>query len=925
MKQFNLILIALLIISSFFIIQNTSFSSLREQKNVESARKKQWEFEMLRNPVTNSIPIGIRSREISFLKNMPQSSKKRGQEWRLRGPWNVGGRTRGLAIDVKNENHMIAGSVSGGIWQSQNGGGNWQKVSEPNAHPGVVSIAQDTRPGYENIWYALSGEITGTSAGGTRAFYLGDGAFRSLDNGNTWSPLGSTATGVPGNSISSVFQGGWRVRTSPINGDVYLAVYGAIYRSTDTGNTWTAVLGNGNNSYYTDVAISKTGVVYATLSADGGKYGYYRAADGVNFTDITPSYLSGYRRTVLTIDPNKENVVYFLSELDCNNCGGVISANYQGDEEYVSLQRYTYINGNGSPASNGGSWANLSGNLPLNSGHPFDDFNCQGGYDLCIGVQPGNSNNIIIGGTNLYRSKDGFQSPLNTKQIGGYGVATALPFFEVYPNHHPDLHGVIFSKSNPNVMYSNSDGGVHRTNNVLANDVSWQNMSLGYVTSQCYTVNIDMQTAGDTRMMVGLQDNGNYVSLTDHQQQEWRLPVNGDGAFGYISPKNNFYVTSIQLGRMVKMELDDRGNIVRRRRIDPDNKTKDDYSFINPLAVDPNNENYLYVPIGKKLFRLDNLSDIAINNDYSKLKSAWFEMPDSITTSDYTGSTTPTPAKISCLAISKKPSNIIYLGTNNLEIWRVENANTNNPIWNKTSRLKLPAGGNVNDIAIDPEDANKVLVAYSNYGVISLFYSENGGDDWERVGGSLETSTNSTGADPSIRSVAILKKADGSRLYFAGTSIGLFSTETFDGFSTQWNQESPDLIGANIVTDIKIRQSDGFIAVGTHGNGVFESYYNNNAGNPPTANVQVVSANIFPNPANNALNYSFGTGGDATIEIQMYNINGQYTMRKNLGLHTKGQFNYTEDVSHIPSGLYFLGVFNKETGQGAYRKIIIQH
>lgn len=917
------LLIALFLVGAFYIVDNTNVYSLIEQRNVQSEKKRQWEFEMLRSPKTNSIPIGIRNKELNFLRNMPRYQSKRGQEWRLRGPWNVGGRTRGLAIDVLDEQHMLAGSVSGGIWQSKNGGQSWNKVSAPNSHPGVVSIAQDTRVGYENIWYALSGELSGTSASGSGAFYLGDGAFLSLDNGNTWDPISSTTGGVPGSSITSVFQGGWRVQVSPINGDVYLAIYGAIYKSTDTGSTWQTVLGAGNNSYYTDVAISKAGVVYATMSASGSAArGFYRSADGSTFTEITPSYLQEYNRTVMAIDPNNENIVYFLSELECATCGGVTSSNYQGVEEYVSLQRYTYKNGDGDPSSGGGSWTNLSNNLPLNSGHPFDDFNCQGGYDLCIGVQPGNSNHIVIGGTNLYRSTDAFTSPNNSKQIGGYGVATALPFFEVYPNHHPDVHGVLFSPNQSGVMYSYSDGGVHRTNDFLAPTVTWQNLSWGYVTTQCYTVNIDEKNAGDPRMMIGLQDNGNYVSLTDNLEQEWRMPVNGDGAYGYISSENDFYVTSIQLGRVVKMKLDDRGNIVRRRRIDPDTKTKNDYSFINPFAVDPNNEDLLYLPVGKRLLRLDNLSKIEINNDYFKLKDAWIEMTDSITTADIPNGSTVIPSKISCIAISEQPANVIYVGTNNREIWRIDSANSDHPVWTKTSTQRL-ANGNVNDIAIDPEDPDKVLVCYSNYDVLSLFYSENGGQSWDYAGGTLETDNNPTDADPSIRSVAILKKADGSRTYFAGTSIGLFSTDALNGFTTQWQQESPDLIGANVVTDIKIRQTDGYIAIGTHGNGVFESYYTSSS-NPKTGDVQIVSSSVFPNPANNTLNYSFATGSDANVEILMTNMAGQFIMSKPLGLHTKGEFNYSLDVSHLPAGHYLLGVFNKDSGEGGYKKIIIQ-
>ncbi len=925
MKKINLVAIVSILVGSFFLIQNTSFQSLIELRNEESARKKQWEFEQLRDPATNKIPSGIKFKEINFLKNMPQSSFKRGQEWRLRGPWNVGGRTRGMAIDVLNEKHIFAGSVSGGIWQSKDGGNSWNKVSSPNEHPGIVSIAQDTRAGFESIWYALSGEITGTSAGGTRAFYLGDGAFKSTDNGSTWTPIASTAIGVPGNSLSSVIQGGWRIRTSPTDGSVYMAVYGAIYKSNDQGDTWQAVLGNGNNSYYTDVAVSNTGVVYAALSHLGNNTkGFFRSMDGVNFTDITPSYLNGYERTVIGIDPNNENTVYFLSVLTCDNCGGAPSANYQGAIEYESFQRYTYKSGAGSPVNNEGEWANLSTNLPLSDTDPFDKFNCQGGYDLCVAVQPGNSNNVVIGGTNVYRSTDGFSTPNNTQQIGGYGVGTALPFFEVYPNHHPDIHGFIFSKSNPRILYTNSDGGVHKTTDYLAPNVSWQNKSYGYVTTQCYTVNIDEKNVGNQRMMIGLQDNGNYVSLSDNQQQEWELPYNGDGAYGFISPNDDYIVTSKQLGRIVKLNLDERGDMIRYRRIDPDGKKTSDYSFINPFDVDPNDENFLYLPIGKKLFRLDNLKDIEVNNNLNQLKDTWFEMPDSISTAGYVQGTSSTTAKISCLAISKQPANIVYVGTNNREIWRIDNANTANPIWTLTSIINLSPGGNVNDIAIDPEDADKVLICYSNYGTLSLMYTENGGNDWTRVGGTLEGSSNPTGAAPSIRSVAILKKPDGGRVYFAGTSIGLFSTEGFSGLTTQWNQEAPDLIGANIVVDIKVRQEDGYMAIGTHGNGVFESFYFSDE-NPSTGDLQVISSVLFPMPVNNTLQYSFATGGDATIELMITDMAGRFVMNKTIGLHAKGEFNYSLDVSEFLSGAYLFGIFDKNTGAGNFQKIIIQH
>lgn len=71
-----------------------------------------------------------------------------------------------------------------------------------------------------------------------------------------------------------------------------------------------------------------------------------------------------------------------------------------------------------------------------------------------------------------------------------------------------------------------------------------------------------------------------------------------------------------------------------------------------------------------------------------------------------------------------------------------------------------------------------ILVCFSNYGVTSLVYSRDLGNTWYLVGGNLESNLNNTGADPSIRSVEILVDKNGKRHYFAGTSIGLFSTDS---------------------------------------------------------------------------------------------------------------------------------------------------
>ena len=912
---------ALLTLLGVYFLNNvpTSIPQPLTEAAEEGEAKKEWMLQMLADPQSGKIPFAVRSKELEFLaafEALYPYRKTRSASWKARGPWNVGGRTRAFAIDVQNVNHLIAGGVSGGIWQSMDAGTSWEKVSAPDAHPGVVSITQDTRPGSQHIWYALSGEIYGTSASATGAFYLGDGAFRSLDNGKTWSPLKVTASGTP-NSFTSSYQGGWRIATSPVDSIkacVYMAVYGGIFRSKDTGNTWTAVLGGGNDSYFTDVAVSSTGIVYAALSSDGtSAKGFFRSGDGIHFTNITPSFLKKYNRTTLTINPNNENEVYFLSELESDSSGGIVTANYEGTKEYVSLVKYNYISGDGS--GTGGSWQNLSGNLPVTSPNEFDKFNVQGGYDLMVRCQPG-SNTVIIGGTNLYSSTDGFQTTNNTRQIGGYGIGTKLATFVSYKNHHPDQHDLHFVPGHPEQVYSANDGGIFFTSNVNANEVAWQTKSLGYITSQLYTVTIDESKPFDQWLLGGFQDNANYITYSNNLQSKWRMTVNGDGAYNYMAPNRDFLVVSIQLGKVFKITIDEYGNLHTRRRIDPVGFDKSNYNFINNLVVDPNDNNYLYMPIGKRLARLNNLRSIKNENNDNQLATGWTISKDTIKTNSVSGSTLP--SEITTIAISKSQPNLLYFGTSNKHIFKVDNANQGDMIFTKLDTLRLPANAYCSGIAIDPDSAKNILVSYSNYNSLSLFFSNDAGQSWYLVGGNLEGSANETGTSPSVRCVSILKDAQGKRHYFAGTSIGLFSTDSLilaTSTATNksvWTRESPELIGANIVNDIRVRQTDGYIVVGTHGNGIFESYY---TGQPqPNTITKSTSPSVYPNPAQDKIVFTFPVETEQTYQVVIYDLMGRKIMTAANATFRYGEASIPISTRGLQSGHYIIataGSINK--------------
>ena len=104
-----------------------------------------YEFERTRDPVTNSLPSNVKSQELAFVSNLPikenyyrnistdkVSSQYLEQEWIHYGPDNIAGRILCIAIDVENTEIIMAGSASGGLWRSMDGGSSWVKVTPPN-------------------------------------------------------------------------------------------------------------------------------------------------------------------------------------------------------------------------------------------------------------------------------------------------------------------------------------------------------------------------------------------------------------------------------------------------------------------------------------------------------------------------------------------------------------------------------------------------------------------------------------------------------------------------------------------------------------------------------------------------------------------------------------------------------------------------
>lgn len=863
-----------------------------------------WMIERLKDPATGEIPRGIRHLERAFAKAVPSDHGSKNLTWLARGPHNIGGRTRAFAFDIDNPSRMIAGGTTGAVYLSENSGDIWKRVTPTDQFPAVSCLVQDTRPGKTNIWYYGTGELRGGYV--VSQFFYGDGLFKSTDNGLTWQPLESTQTNHP-QSFDSEWNFVNRLAIDPSNtleDEVYAATYGGIRRSVDGGITWTEVLGEASPpTYYSELAVTQSGVVYATLDSDAAQKGIWRSEDGINWINILPAdtFPPVYERMVIALNPSNENEVYFFGKTPGY---GAYSQAFFGYEDHNSLWKYTYLSGDGSGA--GGQWENLSANLPVNSPFVFDNLYTQSSYNMMLTVSPHNPDMIIIGATNLYRSTDGFRTNTNTTQIGGYWVNSSLPSgsWGSYENHHPDQHLAVFHPTDSTILYSSTDGGLYKTFGIYDSLVVWTTMNTGYNTTQVYTVGFD-RSATDDILVAGFQDNANYFVNSADTMAPWTMPLNGDGSYMGIPPGKDYYILSINRGKIYKMDLNNDGEVLGFNRIDPIGVPEDDYLFINPMIMDPNDPDIIYVAAGKKLYRNDQLSSIPLTGAHDTISQGWFKY-----SSEAAGT-----VKISCIDVSVNPAHTVWYGTSSRRVYKVENAHQGDPVHTVMPIIQFPTAY-VSRIAVHPQHADTVLVVFSNYQVISLFYTFDGGVTWKAGSGNLEENSNGSGSGPSFGSVAILPREDGD-LYLVGTTVGAFATYELDGMNTVWTQLGSEAFGHSIVEDIKVRETDGLVVIGTYGKGVYSTKVNKVADIFPQIAVQEEGSEwmrlmVYPNPAGDFFEAEVAYWGEVNMEVR--------TMDSRLILQRVFKEKMRIDSGSWPAGIYLIN-FEIE-GKTISRKII---
>ncbi len=212
-------------------------------------------------------------------------------EYRLLGPFR-GGRSAAVTGVPGKPNLFYFGATGGGIWKTEDGGRTWGNISDGffGGSIGAITVAKSDN----NVMYAGGGEKT--VRGNVSSGY---GIWKSEDAGKTWKQSGlKNSRHVPRIAVHPTDHS---IVFAAVLGNIYKPTSErGVYKSTDGGKTWKRTLFANDNAGAVDLIIDPTNprILYAStwrvqrtpysLSSGGEGSALWKSTDsGETWTEIS--------------------------------------------------------------------------------------------------------------------------------------------------------------------------------------------------------------------------------------------------------------------------------------------------------------------------------------------------------------------------------------------------------------------------------------------------------------------------------------------------------------------------------------------------------------------------------------------------------------------------------------------------------------
>jgi photosystem II stability/assembly factor-like uncharacterized protein len=535
---------------------------------------------------------------VDYGQNAPLDALFQSLHFRSIGPAVMSGRVTDFAVYEANPAIFYVATAHSGLWKTTNGG---TTFSAQFQHQGLMSIGDVaiSQKDPNLVWI-------GTGEGNNRqSTSWGDGVYKSTDGGQAFINVG----------LAQSFHIN-RIVIDPSNNDVvFVAAQGSlfgpggdrgVYRTTDGGKTWKAVLTVDADTGANDLVMDPTNnrILYAStyqrrrsqccMNGGGPGSGLWKSTDGGdNWTRLTNGVPSGsLGRIGLDIYRRSPNILYALIEAEAapaagrggaggagGGAGGGGGGRGQGAADATS--------GTGIYRSDdaGASWHRVSGN------------NSRPMYFSQVRIDPNNPDRVITAAVQI-----------------GLSIDAGKTFAQADPTIHDDTHAIWWDPANSDHVMIGTDGGV---------GISWDgtkrwqflwNLPIGLFYHVSYDMSQPFNVCG------GMQDNDAWCGPSAVRTQRGITPEHwirtqiGDGMVvlaDLIDPRISYGET--QDGSMQRHNnVTGESKTIRptASNVTPAPASGETYRFNwdSPLILSPNDPHVL-LAAGNKVFRSTDRGD----------------------------------------------------------------------------------------------------------------------------------------------------------------------------------------------------------------------------------------------------------------------------------------------------------------------------
>jgi photosystem II stability/assembly factor-like uncharacterized protein len=695
-----------------------------------------------------------------------------GLAFRNIGPALMSGRISDIVIHPKRKSLWYVAVGSGGVWKTENAGMTWTPIFDSQSSYSVGCLSLDPSNS-DTVWVGTGENVSGRHVG------YGDGVFKSLNGGKTW-----TNMGLKGSEHIA------RILVDPRNSAVvYVAAEGplwssggerGLYKSGDGGKTWTLSLSISGDTGVTSAEFdsSNPDILYAaayqrrrTVAAfmgGGPESAILKSEDaGKTWRKLTVGLPSGdVGKIGLAVSPIDPRVVYATIEASPDERGF-----YRSADRGESFEKRN-------PIISGGTGPHYYQEI-------FADPNV---FDRVYQMAPG-----------MTVTHDGGKTFIRVDE----------------KNKHGDNHALAFLPGDPDYLLNGSDGGVYESRDGGRTWRFFENLPV----TQFYKVALD-NALPFYNVHGGAQDNGSQLgpsrtlNANGISNFDWSITYGADGYASAIDPTdpNTLYI-EWQEGNLLRYDKKSHETITISPKPGPGEPPLR-FNWDSPVLVSSHAHTRIFYA-SQNVWKSEDRGD------------SWTRISPDLTrnifrlTQPIMGKTWSADAlwdhgamsmfsTISTLSESPLVEGLLYAGTDDGLIQVTEDGGAN---WRKIDKLPgVPDNFFVNKIRASGIDKDVVFVALDAHKTGDfkpyLLRSDDRGRTWTSIAGDLPART-------IVWSIAQdhLKKG----LLFAGTEFGLYAT--LDG-GKRWLK-----LGGGVPTisfrDIEIQERENDLVGASFGRGFF--------------------------------------------------------------------------------------------------------